>query len=107
MSKTYRKNVRANVACGDNRDFYKTRRRNNKHAIKHDLRNLVANYNSEDIDEMILEPKQVKKDTRREPTDGYNLINKDILKNKDKEDGYDEYYHHKYDKILKNKHIEH
>lgn len=107
MSKTYRKNVRANVACGDNRDFYKTRRRNNKHAIKHDLRNLVANYNSEDIDDMILTPKIIKKDTWREPTDGYNLINKDILKNKDKETGYDEYYHQKYDKILKNKHIEH
>ena len=107
MSKTYRKNVRANVACGDNRDFYKTRRRNNKHSIKHDLRNLVANYNTEDIDEMILEPKQIKKDTFREPTDGYVLINQEILKNEDRENGYDEYFHNKYDKVLKNKHFEH
>lgn len=104
MSKTYRKNVRANIAVGDNRSYYKARRRNNKRSIKHNLRTLVANYESEDVDEMILKPKQIKKDTWREPTDGYNLINSEILKNKDREEGYNEFYHNKYDKILKNKH---
>ena len=60
MSKTYRKNVRANHACGDNREFYKTRRRNNKRSSKHELRNLVSNFNPDEIDDMILTPKIIK-----------------------------------------------
>ena len=47
MSKTYRKNVRANNACGDNREFYKNRRSKFKHTSKQDFRNLLANH---DID---------------------------------------------------------
>ena len=105
MSKTYRKNVRANNAVGDNRDFYKIRRRNQKHASKQELRNLVANYDFEEIDNLVLEPKHIKKDTWREPTDGYTLLNQEIIKKEDRENGFNEYYHNKYDKVLKNKHI--
>jgi len=104
MSKTYRKNARSPIAVGDNRNFYKIRKKTHKHSSKHDLRNLIANYNPEDVNDMILEPKISKKDTWREPTDGYNLINKETLKNKDREEGYNEFYHQKYDKLLKNKH---
>ena len=49
------------------------------------------------------EPKQPKKDMRKEPTDGHYLLNKDTLKAYDRENGYNDYYH-KFDKVLKNKH---
>lgn len=103
MSKTYRKNVRANNACGDNREFYKNRRSKFKTTSKQDFRNLLANHDIDEVNDMILEPKQPKKDMRKEPTDGHYLLNKDTLKAYDRENGYNDYYH-KFDKVLKNKH---
>ena len=102
MGKTYRKNVRQPIATGDNRNYYKVRRRNTKHAGKNNLRTLISNYNIDDVEDMIMEPKKIKKDTWREPTDGYVLVNKDTIKNLDSE-----YYHEKYDRVLKNKHYKH
>ena len=107
MSKSYKKNVKAFIATGDNREFYKMRRRKLSNASKQQLRNLVANYDPEEIDDKWVEPIQAKTDKWREPTDGHFTINNEIIKQKDREDGYNDYYHQKYDKILKNKHQKH
>lgn len=108
MSKTYRKNVRQPIAVGDNRSYYKTRRRNTKRAGKNNLRSLMSNYDPEEVENIITDPEKVKKDTWREPTDGYVLVNKDIIKKMDKDPNcFGEYYHQKYDRVLKNKHYKH
>ena len=100
MSKTYRKNVRQPMGGGNNRSFYKIRRKKNKHAIKNELRHLVSNYEIDEVDEIILNPKIIKKDTWLEPTDGHILVNKTTIDNLYEPD----YYHKKYDKVLKDKH---
>jgi len=97
MSRTYRKNIRQNIATGSNHEYYKIRRRNARHSSNNILKNLIANYNVEEVSDVILNPKMPKKDTWREPTDGYILVNKDTLCN------LDDYYKNKYEHILKNK----
>lgn len=101
MSKTYRKNVRQPIAVGDNRSYYKTRRRSTKRAGKNNLRSLMSNYDPEEVENIIIDPEKVKKDTWREPTDRYVLVNKNTIKNLDPE------YYSKYDRVLKNKHYKH
>lgn len=80
MSKTYRKNIRQGIACGDNRLWYKLRRRWIKHSKRQALRNVIAHYPTSDADDYFVDPLFCKKDTWREPTDGYWLINKATLK---------------------------
>lgn len=80
MSKTYRKNIRASIACGSNTEWYKLRRRWIRHKKKQALVNTIKHYPQEEIDNYFTEPLFCKKDTWREPTDGYYLINKDTIK---------------------------
>ena len=74
MSKSYGKYKSVGNATGSNTSFYKERRRNSRNKNKQIIRNMMANYNPEDFDEIYEEYKSPKKDHWREPTDGTNKI---------------------------------
>lgn len=95
MSRTYRKYVRVGFGCGDNREFYKARRRSIRTKNSQHLQDLKQ-YPPEDMDELATFPKFPKKDTWREYTDGHYLITKDNYKG--------DPWAKKYKRQIKNKH---
>lgn len=107
MSRSYKKNIVVNTCYGDNRDFYKSRRRKIKNAHRMQLRSLVAQYEPEVIDDIWKEPSIPMRDTWAEPTDGHYGMNRDMWKAQKKK--YNRYYDNDcHDKevnyYLKNKH---
>lgn len=82
MSRTYRKNISIGIAGGDNREWYKLRRRNFRRKFNNNLRYLLSNFSIKELSNLVLNPKYPKRDTWTEPTDGRILYNKDIVKNK-------------------------
>ena len=106
MSRSYKKNVKCFIAAGGNNTlFYKNRRRKIRRKNKNNLRYLVANKPIDEVNDLILNDVTPKVDLWTEPTDGHYTINKEILKQKDRENNpFAEYYHSKYDKVLKSKH---
>lgn len=76
MSRTYRDNIRVGICYGDNRGYYKLRRRKRRALGKQNLRRLLANKDIEEASDSILNVKMPKKDTWYEPTDGRIVYNK-------------------------------
>lgn len=74
MSRSYYKNLRVGFCCGNNGPFYKARRRYVSNKNRHQLRNLIANFDYDAINEIIFTYKLKKRDTWNEPTDGSNII---------------------------------
>lgn len=70
MSRSYKKVFTTGFCTGSNGWWYKCRRHKYTNEVKHQLRNLMANYNSEDVDDLITTPKWPKRDEWAEPTDG-------------------------------------
>ena len=71
MSRSYRKNIVCKICYGDNREFYKYRRRKIKNLGRMQLRSLMAQYDPEYVSDMWKEPNFPMKDTWAEPTDGH------------------------------------
>ena len=46
MSRSYKNIIKVGIATGNNGPWYKARRRLARHINNHNLRNLIANYNS-------------------------------------------------------------
>ena len=111
MARTYRKVIRCGICHGTNTDYYRDRRRLARRQNNHMLRNLMANYAIEDVDNIIYTI-VYPHDDWNEPTDGTFLITKDNKKHYvgnnsfyDKQFGISEnYWNHKFGKYLKNKH---
>lgn len=103
MSRTYRKYVRLYICTGDNRDFYKRRRRKRRNKINQEDRNIKANFGAEAIDEMWKGPCMPTEDQWIEPTDGHWAESKASLKRMDRILGRNNWYHEKYDRYLKDK----
>jgi hypothetical protein len=84
MSKSYSNYKTVGMAKGSNTSFYKDRRRKDRTKNKQIIRNMMANYNAEDFDEVYESFKQAKKDSWSEPTDGSKrLTAEDDLENYD------------------------
>lgn len=79
MSRTYRKNLRMNTCCGSNTDFYRKRNRYYRRKRNQQLTK-IRKLTIEDFSDTYLDPKYPKKDTWREPTDGYFLLTKEEAK---------------------------
>ena len=114
MSRTYKKNIRCFCCYGDNRKFYEYRRRQRRHRINHEVRNLLSNYGPEGLDEMWKGSDMTKEAQWIEPTDGHWPINKEYIKrmdryyNNNKYRYYDPtYWHRKFDRYLKPKNRKH
>lgn len=80
MSRTYRKNIRCFCCYGDNREFYQIRRRQRRHRTNHEVRNLLANYGPEGLDERWKGADMTREDQWMEPTDGHWAENRESLK---------------------------
>ena len=70
MSRSYNKVFTTGLCHGDNHWYYKARRHKFANGVKHQLRNLMANYDTDEVDKIIEKPKYIKQDTWGEPTDG-------------------------------------
>lgn len=105
MSRSYKKNIKCFIATGNNTEYYKNRRQKIRRKNKNNLRYLIANKPIDEVNDLILNDVTPKTDHWTEPTDGHYTINKEIIKQKDRmNDPSSEYYHSKYDKVLKPKH---
>ena len=79
MSRSYKKYVKVGTCGGfgsGNTEFYKNRRRKTSNKNNHILRNAVAHYDGDEIDEHIYEYKPPKRDDWAEPTDGTSLYDR-------------------------------
>lgn len=93
MSRSYKKYVKVGTCGGfgsGNTEFYKNRRRKTSNKNNHILRNAVAHYGKEDVDEHIYEYKPPKRDDWAEPTDGTRLIDKRCAENLVKDNPFGE-----------------
>jgi hypothetical protein len=117
MSRTYKKNIRCFCCYGDNRKFYELRRRQRRHRINHEVRNLLSNYGPEGLDEMWKGADMTTEAQWMEPTDGHWSIDKEYIKRMDRKYNNDpnyylrycdrNYWHRLYDRYFKPKHRKH
>ena len=80
MSRTYKKNIRCFCCYGDNRKFYELRRRQRRHRINHEVRDLLSKYGPEGLDERWKGPDMTREAQWMEPTDGHWAENRESLK---------------------------
>ena len=102
MGKTYRNYLRAGICTGDNSDYYKRRRKMIRNIDNFNLRNLIANYDIEDVSDMYTPCNIPMPDPWNEPTDGTILIDKKGAIN-----NFfwgNDYINKKFGKYFKNKH---
>jgi len=95
MSKSYRKYVKVGVCCGNNTKYYKNKRRRVSNKNNHILRNALAKYDADEIDEHVVEYKPPKGEDWDEPTDGTWTIDKKSaekdIRDENLSDGYKEW----------------
>lgn len=110
MSRSYKKFVKVGTCGGfgrDNSEFYKYRRKRTANKNKQIVRNAVANYNPEDIDDHVYAYKPSKRDDWAEPTDGTSLFDKktaeSLIGNNPYGERYDEWIRRKILPKLKKK----
>ena len=112
MSRSYKKYVKVGTCGGfggGNTEFYKNRRRKTSNKNNHILRNAVAHYDGDEVDEHIYEYKPPKHDDWAEPTDGTCLYDRNradaVINSSDKlyNDGYKDWMKRKILPKLKRK----
>jgi len=104
MARTYRKHILCTICNGDNRDFYRCRRRKIKNLGRMQLRRLIANYDINEVSDLWEEPKFPMKDTWSEPTDGHwGMSKEDFKKYKRENPDRADYYEKEAKYYLKNK----
>ena len=80
MSKSYGKYKTVGICYGSNTEFYRGRRKHQRHVNNHRIRNVIANSNIEDFDDNYEAYTIPKNDDYKEPTDGHNKLNAKDLK---------------------------
>ena len=81
MSKSFGKHVTLGICYGSNTEYYRSRRKHQRHVNRQRMRNIIANNNIDEFDEKY-EPYNIpKKNHWDEPTDGtYKMSGKEIKK---------------------------
>jgi len=114
MSRTYRKVVKCGVCTGSNTEYYRDMNRKCRRRNNHELRNLIANNDIEDVSDKVMNYVPIH-DSWDEPTDGTYLISKTNKKEYDtttvwcrngNETGL-HYWNRKFGKYLKPKNRKH
>lgn len=83
MSKSYGKYKTMGICYGSNTEYYRHRRRHQRHVNKHRIRNTMANTDIDEFDDKYQEFSIPKNNTWEEPTDGhYKLTAKELKKKK-------------------------
>ena len=112
MSRTYRKVVKCGYCTGSNTEYYRAMNRKCRRKNNHDLRNLMANNDIEDVSDKIMTHVPIHDDWD-EPTDGTFLISKTAKRDYTEETVWrsDEtgihYWNRKFGKYLKPKNRKH
>ena len=117
MARTYRKVIKCGRCTGSNTEYYRDMNRKCRNRNNHELRNLMANYDIDEVDDMIMTHIPIR-DNWNEPTDGTFLVDKkDKNFYKYEEDGSittnkhygtgENYWNHKFGKYLKPKNRNH
>lgn len=115
MTRTYRKFVKCGICTGSNTEYYRAMNRKCRTKNRHSLRNLMANYDIETINDIIPAPLVPIHDSWDEPTDGTFLVGRNDKNSykyepdgsvaKDRHYGTREnYWNHKFGKLLKKRH---
>lgn len=76
MARTYRNVVKFGICTGSNTEYYREKNRKCRAQNRHSLRNAIANYDVDKIDEVISSPMVPIHDDWDEPTDGTYIITK-------------------------------
>ena len=76
MSRSYKKVIKQGFCTGSNTEYYRARKRMVRNKNRHMLRNLLANKDIEEIDDVITVVK-IPRNAWDEPTDGTYLIFKE------------------------------
>ena len=109
MSRSYKKVIKCGTCTGSNTEFYRNRNRKARQMNRHNLRNLMANYDVEDAADLVMTI-EFPHDDWREPTDGTFLVTKKDKKfYTEDETTYfsrhygsgENYWNHKFGKYLK------
>lgn len=115
MARTYRNIVKLGVCTGSNTEYYRTMNRKCRAKNRHSLRNMMANYDIETINDIMPAPAVPIHDSWNEPTDGTFFISKNdknfylydedgsVITNPHYGTGKN-YWNHKFGKLLKKKH---
>lgn len=115
MSRTYRKYVKCGICTGSNTEYYRDMNRKCRSKNRHELRNLISNYDIDTVCEMISCGSAPVHNSWDEPTDGTFIVSKRNKKNymydldgtetTNRHYGTGEnYWNHKFGKYLKKKH---
>lgn len=75
MSRTYRKVIKQGICTGSNTEYYRERNRKARQMNRHNLRNLIANHDIDDVNDLVMST-VLPHDSWDEPTDGTYLITK-------------------------------
>jgi len=117
MSRTYRKYIKCGICTGSNTEYYRDRNRKARQMNRHNLRNLIANKDIEDVSDLVINI-ELPHDSWNEPTDGTFLVSKkdkncyivdrngNAWVNKHYGNG-ENYWNHKFGKYLKSKKYKH
>jgi len=114
MARTYRKVVKCGVCTGSNTKYYRNMNRKCRAKNRHTLRNMIANYDIDNLFDYMPAPFVPIHDSWNEPTDGTFLVRRND-KNSYKYDSNgsetknrhygtgENYWNHKFGKHLKSK----
>ena len=84
MSKSYGKYKTMGIAYGSNTEYYRDRRRHQRHVNKNRIRNTIANTNIDEFDDNYQEYSIPKNNDWDEPTDGHYKVTAKELNEMDK-----------------------
>ncbi len=104
MSRSYRKHIRCTMCGGDNRLFYRLRRRKRRARLSQEMRAIKAHYHYDEIDDHIIGDIMPKDDQWAEPTDGHWGMSKRQYQRFKKEYPHLNYYDNQVQRYLKNRH---
>lgn len=81
MSKSSGKYKTIGFAVGSNTEYYRERIKYQRRVNNHKIRDIIANNDIEDFDDIFIAYKLPKRDCYREPTDGIYKVYPDEVKN--------------------------
>ena len=87
MSKSYGKYKKVGICDGSNTEYYRNRRKHQRHVNNNRIRNILSKHEINDFDDNYVEFTIPKTDSWDEPTDGTYILNAKEINKLKKEDG--------------------
>lgn len=74
MSKSYAKKIKLGICSGSNTEFYRDRRKHQRHINSNRIKNVLANNEADEFDDKYIPYNIPKNDDWEEPTDGTFIL---------------------------------